>query len=324
MARPTAVTIERRVSSGFDQIKDDLMIAYDQPRFEVDADDRRRRARSSTVCRFGRSAVDTIDCMGGWMRGNVKDQVSILFPTRGSLWVRHSGGEITAAAGTIAAWVMPGQALELRTTAASSVGVLRLLPETLLDAGRALLGDDFEVRERTSATVPEALGHAFVRNAMFAYSELLDLDKNGLAHVVALSHEDTLTNLALALLYPDAFAASQASKAAPHAIVRRACEILDARASDPVSINGLAAELGVSVRALQLAFRKYRGDTPLQFLMGRRLIMARNRLLNPSPRDNVQAVAMGCGFTKMSQFASRYREKYGELPSATLTRVRNR
>ena len=217
---------------------------------------------------------------------------------------------------------MPGEPFDLRTSAGTTAGSVCFLPESLAAAGRALLGEEFVLKEMPASMVSEAQGRALVRNALYAFREMIDLEKEGLAHLVSLAHEDTLANLALAMLYPEAFAASQAQAACAGSIARRACEILDARAGEQISINSLAAELGVTVRALQLSFRKHRGETPLQFLMARRMMLARNRLLNPKPRDNVQSVAMSCGFSKMSLFAIRYREQFGELRSQTLARAR--
>jgi len=47
----------------------------------------------------------------------------------------------------------------------------------------------------------------------------------------------------------------------------------------------------VSIRALQLAFLKYRGTTPMQFLQQQRLEMAHQLLSSPDARPSVGEVA---------------------------------
>jgi transcriptional regulator GlxA family with amidase domain len=106
--------------------------------------------------------------------------------------------------------------------------------------------------------------------------------------------------------------------------VARAEEIIRACCREPLSIQDLATSLGVTVRALQMGFRRHLGCTPMQYLLSRRLEMARERMLAPDAQSNVQYVAMSCGFINMSKFSSRYRAMFGELPSETLARGRRR
>jgi AraC-like DNA-binding protein len=104
--------------------------------------------------------------------------------------------------------------------------------------------------------------------------------------------------------------------------VRRAIEIMRTRSDEPISVVDLAAEVGLGVRSLQLAFRSVLGEGPRARLTRIRLERARERLLSGDSRDEVTHIALDCGFTHLSRFAGTYLRTYGERPSDTLARRR--
>ena len=103
--------------------------------------------------------------------------------------------------------------------------------------------------------------------------------------------------------------------AAPRA-VRRAEEYMLARLDEPVSMTAMAEDLGVGLRALQLAFRRHHGRTPSQFLRDRRLDMAHRLLIGDAGFGSITQVAFACGFENLSRFAAHYRHRFGHAPSA--------
>lgn len=96
---------------------------------------------------------------------------------------------------------------------------------------------------------------------------------------------------------------------------------IDAHASDPVTLGDLCDVAGVGERFLETAFRRHRGETPMQFLTGRRLAAVRRRLLEAPPGATVTRIAHDAGFIHLGRFAARYRRCYGEPPSRTLNRA---
>ena len=104
--------------------------------------------------------------------------------------------------------------------------------------------------------------------------------------------------------------------------VRRVEEWIDAHYGDAVTIDDLAELAGISVRSLQESFRRLRNCTPLEALARRRLRAAYEALRNPEA--TVTQVATDCGFFHLGRFASRYQQAFGESPSATLSRARQR
>lgn len=94
---------------------------------------------------------------------------------------------------------------------------------------------------------------------------------------------------------------------------------LAANSTNNRSLTELATQAGLSMRGLQRLFAKA-GFTPQGYLIGVRLDRARAMLAAASPATTVADVAVMTGFPHRSRFAAAYRERFGELPSATLDR----
>jgi len=85
---------------------------------------------------------------------------------------------------------------------------------------------------------------------------------------------------------------------------------------EPVSVAGVAAGVGLSVRQLQEVVRSRFGLTPMQLLREIRLERARE-LLSSGMAPTVAAAAMDVGCSHLGRFAAAYRERFGEPPSET-------
>ncbi|MGZ0145860.1 helix-turn-helix domain-containing protein [Kribbella sp. WER1] len=108
--------------------------------------------------------------------------------------------------------------------------------------------------------------------------------------------------------------------AAP-ATIKRALGYLESHLDEPISVADIATAAGVTVRALQAAFRKHLDSTPLDHLRRLRLAEVRTELLAADPAERtVAAVAARWGFHHHGRMTAAYRELYGELPSTTLAR----
>lgn len=104
--------------------------------------------------------------------------------------------------------------------------------------------------------------------------------------------------------------------------VRLIEEWIDAHMTEPIGLEDLANVVDVVPRSVERAFRRFRGCTPMQAIMERRFALARRRLEHPEPGITVTGTATECGFFHLGRFSVRYRELYGESPSATLARSR--
>jgi AraC-like DNA-binding protein len=93
----------------------------------------------------------------------------------------------------------------------------------------------------------------------------------------------------------------------------------------PSRLPSLAAEMGVTLRTMESAFRQCAGMSPGAYLRYERLNRVRDALLAHGPSDTtVTALALHQGFSELGRFAGEYRHVFGESPSETLRRCERR
>ena len=115
--------------------------------------------------------------------------------------------------------------------------------------------------------------------------------------------------------------AREGSLALP-ADLTRALTFLRAHLSEPVQLDRLADIAGVRPRTLETHFKAFLGTSPLGWVRRARLMRARQQLLSAGPDSSITDVALSSGFSQLGRFSAEYRSSFGELPSATLRRVR--
>jgi AraC-like DNA-binding protein len=108
--------------------------------------------------------------------------------------------------------------------------------------------------------------------------------------------------------------------ARPVDTVHRAISFIDSNADLDIGIGEIAAAVGVSRRAIQLAFRRHLDSTPTAYLRQVRLDHAHRELVDAAPGGDltVTDVAYRWGFSSPSRFAERYRVAFGCSPSETM------
>ena len=100
---------------------------------------------------------------------------------------------------------------------------------------------------------------------------------------------------------------------------RRARDVMEARRYEPLALAEVCAEVGVSVRTLQYAFRSYFGISPARYHTVRRLAGARDDLRQADPAEaSVTDIAFRWGFFHLGRFSLAYGKHFGEPPSRTL------
>lgn len=107
--------------------------------------------------------------------------------------------------------------------------------------------------------------------------------------------------------------------------MKRVRDIVEERPDEALTVNEICRDAGVSERTLRYAFIDHYGVPPKTYLRSLRLNSARRQLAASDPRSTgVIDVANRWGFWHMSQFAADYRRLFGELPSQTLGKCRER
>jgi AraC-like DNA-binding protein len=101
--------------------------------------------------------------------------------------------------------------------------------------------------------------------------------------------------------------------------LRRAVRFIEENAGQDITVTEIATAARVTVRAVQLAFRRHLDTTPMAYLRRVRLDHAHRDLAAADPGStSVTAVAYRWGFASSSRFAAAYRQAYGVTPSSTL------
>lgn len=102
--------------------------------------------------------------------------------------------------------------------------------------------------------------------------------------------------------------------------VRRAAGFIDEHVDEDLTVVRVAQVCGVTPRALQYAFRRHLGCTPMDYVRQVRLELAREAL-EDGEAPTVGDAAARYGFFNPGRFAAGYREAFDENPSDTLRRA---
>jgi AraC-like DNA-binding protein len=204
--------------------------------------------------------------------------------------------------------------LQSRLFVGLPTGLLRRKLEALLDGqrvGSLAFEPVFDQTRGAGATIR--------RMADFLFAELEHSDTLLTNEIAARSFEDNLVLsvlLALPHNYTDRLVRQKATAAPGN--VKRAEAFMQANAGTPLTIAEIAEAAGCGVRALQIAFQRFRGTTPMQVLQQARLEQARTEMLRAGQTQSLARIAAEHGFSSPTRFAQSFRRKYGVFPSEML------
>ncbi len=106
---------------------------------------------------------------------------------------------------------------------------------------------------------------------------------------------------------------ASASPLPPARYLTRARDLVDARYIDPLTVDDLAAEAGLSRAHFSVAFKRAFGVTPHVYLLTRRLERAAH-LLRHTDRT-VTTICMDVGWSSVGSFTASFRRLYGRTPT---------
>lgn len=193
---------------------------------------------------------------------------------------------------------------------------------------RAMYGlfDDEKLNANLSApkVVPLTLGHMNLVNAFHGLSKIIDA-ANLDAELLQMQGVDDMfyRNIAI-MLEPEIFIKRyekrpQLSKNG----FKNACDYALAHLSDRITLTKLENVSGLSQRALHNAFVDKFQKSPMQWVKEQRLNAAHKSLNASNQSDTVTQIALGLGFSNLGQFSIDYRKKFGESPSAALSKQKH-
>jgi transcriptional regulator GlxA family with amidase domain len=91
-----------------------------------------------------------------------------------------------------------------------------------------------------------------------------------------------------------------------------AVSLMEANIEEPISLDELAAHVGISRRQLERIFQKYLQCVPTRYYLELRLTRARQLLLQTN--RSIVDVALACGFVSAPHFSKCYRDFFGLPP----------
>lgn len=202
--------------------------------------------------------------------------------------------------------------------------MLRVTTSSLARAARTLTGE--RDRDRPPRFVHQVLsleqGHV-VHSAARLLAEVFGRYDDIAAVPTGLLHqlsEHALGAVLLGLEHDLSTPVKPGYRAAPSKAVRSAMRLIEDEAVAVFNVSELARHLGVTVRALELGFRRALDETPHQYMRRVRLDRAHRELLAADATDGITVteIATRWGFFHAGRFATSYKAAYGVMPSVSL------
>jgi AraC-like DNA-binding protein len=257
-------------------------------------------------------------------RNNPVDSYLVTFTLRGSSEVKQMKNSFTTHPGTVCV-LNPSLPLKDHMSKDFKMLIVQIdgnsLREQLSEELGISINQTLEFQPVSSSLTGKAT--SFARMVKMVCEDLADEHSELQYHQVNRQIERALVSLLLMEIphtYSDRLK-QEIKQPAPY-IIRRTEDYIHTHLYERIVLDDLSAVSGVSGRTLQLAFKKYRGVTPMEYVRNYRLDYVRQQLTNRILDKSITQIALDSGFTHLSKFAYYYRERFGELPSETFTKRR--
>lgn len=252
-----------------------------------------------------------------------------------TLMIPFEGENLTLAEGKAYRWRAGESAMLCPAIGRSGEGGVRsnlnmdLRLDRLQTTARAMLGleDDHWVPLgiENAHTVPMNFGSANFSMLLRQHCQTIDSLIDTPAVLAQLGVDEALYRIVVMMLRPDLFLpAPEGKRQHANSNKRRSidlvCDFIRARLDDTVTLTDLERISGMSRRSLQMAFQERYQCTPMQWVTEQKLLMAHAQLRNAKPGETVTSIAIAY-FPNLGEFAQRYKQRFGEQPSATLARA---
>jgi AraC family ethanolamine operon transcriptional activator len=216
----------------------------------------------------------------------------------------------------------PGEEMDHRTAAGFEVLALNVVPEVLEKTAEVLHGIDLEdCLAGRFAFDPAPAAQAKVEAHLRQVLQFAPTFPNPVAQP---AHTRTMEQTCLSLLLRSLLGSTPFTRGTDRRrnrrrLARGAEEFMALHVRGPLMVRDLCAQLDVSERTLEYAFREQFGLTPMAYFKVRRLNAVRQALKEADPQSTtVHEIAQHWGFWHTGAFAADYRRLFGELPSETL------
>lgn len=214
----------------------------------------------------------------------------------------------------------PGSRCFSRLSGATSWGSLSLARDDMESVWASHFGSDPTWMAHRTVITPSPAALATLRWLHAAAAEMADASsKSSKQRLSTYGLEQSLIQAMLTCIDTSSAGADTTAVQHHRLIVRRFCEMLELHPAMPLRVPETSHAIGVSGRTLRLACQEQLGVSPTQYLLLRRMRLARRTLQRSSPDvTRVTDVATNLGFWELGRFSVKYRQIFGESPSATL------
>ena len=209
------------------------------------------------------------------------------------------------------------------SSAGVDFGAMSLSLEDMASAGAMIAGCDLTAARDPLLVTPPAAAMAKLQRLHGEAGHLAETAPEIVAHPeAARGLEQALIGSMINCLITTAPADDVSARRRHERIMRRFHTLVEEHLDQPLYVPEICGALRVSLGTLRTCCHEHLGRSPKQYLLARRMHLARRDLGQALPGTaTVTEVASRYGFWQFGRFAGAYRALFGETPSATLARL---
>lgn len=272
------------------------------------------------VCVFGKSFVCSSTSLTGWgyeLKSGV-DGFLITFPQVGSVTWKTSAGTYKANAGALA---IADQREVITSIYAPGVRSISVYIENaeILKYLTLILGFEPKFRTHFYRSTVEGWEIRYIKNIVNTFLDYAENSRTPLKNVADSLKESLIGFLLINIRNNyDQIITDNAKGPMPMPYeIKYAAEFMAFNMDSELTVGDVANAAGISIRSLQVGFKRYKGMTPIQFLRLERLNRARAILSLPGSVHSPQHAAFQVGFLNYHVFCKYYIQTFGEHPKTT-------
>jgi AraC-like DNA-binding protein len=211
----------------------------------------------------------------------------------------------------------------LRSSSGTGFAAMSLPIADLASVGTAIADRDLTPPRDSLVLTPVPSAMARLQRLHAAAGHLAETAPEILAHPeTARGLEQALIEAMVACLAAPVTGAERSAQRRHELIMRRFRRVVEQHPDQALYLPEICRAIGVSDRSLRMCCQEHLGMSPKQYLLARRMHLARRDLSRSAPDSTtVTDVATRYGFWQFGYFSRAYRSQFGELPSATLKRL---
>jgi AraC-like DNA-binding protein len=210
-----------------------------------------------------------------------------------------------------------------RSLGRTEFGAMSLSIEDMASFGVTFAGRDLTAADDALIVRPSPAAMATLQRLHAAAGHLAETAPEIITHAeAARGLEHALIEAMAGCLITGETTAERSAQRRHDFIMRRFRREIEEHPDEALYVPEICRAIGVADRTLRICCQERLGMSPKQFLVARRMHLARRDLSRAMPfAATVTEIASRYGFWQFGYFAGAYKALFGELPSATLGRL---